>query len=163
MFPLRSGLTIEPNRGVQNWIREMVRFLYDGRTGYVLNVAGFYFKATGPVCFVAWLHAMDASKSGVWEKVRRPDSSASSDDEPPPSNVCTRHLCGWCLLNVTHKDGESLKCMYRDECMALENSLASPPETNRELHTLNMLVQQCLRDLSSAEIYAWTTLPLLIS
>ena len=55
------------------------------------------------------------------------------------------------MLNVTHKDGKSLKAMYRNKCMDLENSLDSAPETNRQLHTLNMLVQGCLHDLSSAD------------
>jgi hypothetical protein len=55
------------------------------------------------------------------------------------------------MLNVTHKDGKSLKAMYRNKCMELENSLARAPETNRQLHTLKMLVQGCLHDLSSAD------------
>ena len=95
---------------------------------------------------------MSDEGDGVWQKPGHISGEPSSDDEPPPSNVCTRHFCGWCLLNVTHKDGKSLKGMYRNKCMELENSLASPPETNRQLHTLNMLVQQCLHDLSSADL-----------
>ena len=146
--PSQCGLSGGPSFG-PSWRSSLL----DRQVGTRCHLRSrFHFKATGPVCFVAWLHAMDASKSGVWEKVRRPDSSASSDDETPPSNDCTRLLCGWCLLNVTHKDGKSLKCVYRDTCMSLENSLASPPETNRELHTLNMLVQQCLHDLSSVDL-----------
>jgi hypothetical protein len=35
--------------------------------------------------------------------------------------------------------------------MELENSLASAPDINRQLHMLNMLVQGCLHDLSSAD------------
>jgi hypothetical protein len=94
---------------------------------------------------------MSDQGDGVWQKPGHIPGEPSSDDEPPPSHVCTRHLCGWCLLNVTHKDGKSLKAMYRNKCMELENSLASSPETNRQLHTLNMLVQGCLHDLSSAD------------
>ena len=41
MFPLRSGLTIRLNKGVQNWGREMVRFYTSaGRGMYVLTRSG---------------------------------------------------------------------------------------------------------------------------
>ena len=93
---------------------------------------------------------MTDTREGVWEMPGHVPGDPSPDDEPPRINECRKHLCNWCLLNVTHEDGKSLKTMYANKCLQLENSLASPPETNRQLHTLNMLVQGALHDLSSA-------------